>query len=109
MVTEINTIIKQQTSSSIFGTFEKEFGRTLGPMELEIINAWLKSGIREEVIVGALREAVFNGVNNLRYIDKIIYEWGRKGFKSMNDVDNHLRKKTKEETKDLFDYNWLED
>ena len=109
MVTEINTVIKEQTSTNIFGVFEKEFGRTLGPMEFEIINAWLKSGISEELITGALKEAVYNGVSNLRYIDKIIYEWGRKGFKNMSDVDNHLKKKTKEEPKDLFDYNWLED
>ena len=109
MVSEINTNIKEQVSTNIFSIFEKEFGRTLGPMEYEIINAWLKAGTSEEIIVGALKEAVFNGVNSLKYIDKIIYEWGKKGFKTMTDVDNHLKNRTKEEPKDLFDYNWLDD
>jgi DNA replication protein DnaD len=52
----------------------------------------LKSGMNEDLIIGALKEATYNGVSNLRYIDKIIYEWGKKGFKNMNDVNNHLNK-----------------
>jgi len=55
---------KKQTSQ-IFDIFEKEFGRTLSPMEYEIINAWKDSNIEEETILLALKEAVYNGVNNL--------------------------------------------
>ena len=109
IVSDINTNIKAKTSDNIFGIFEKEFGRPLSPIEFEIINAWLKAGMNEELILGALKEATFNGVSNLRYIDKIIYEWGKKGFKTMTDVNNHLKRKELEETKVLFDYNWLED
>ena len=101
---------KTETISDIFSVFESEFGRTLSPMEYELINAWVNTGINEELIIGALKEATYNGVSNLRYIDKIIYEWGKKGFKTMNDVNNHLKeKKEKEFIDDGFDYNWLED
>ena len=55
-----------------------------------MINAWISSGMDEEMIIGALKEATFNGVSNLRYIDRIIYEWGKKGFKNMNDVKAHM-------------------
>src|SRR5574344_155563 len=110
MVSDINITAKKVNAENIFSIFEKEFGRTLSPIEFEIINAWLKSGINEELIIGALKEATYNGVSNLRYIDKIIYEWGKKGFKTMNDVNNHLKKKDEpSETKVLFDYNWLDD
>lgn len=109
IVSDINTNVKKQINNNIFNIFEKEFGRTLSPIEFEIINAWLKSGISEELIIGALKEATFNGVSNLRYIDKIIYEWNKKGFKSMEDLHNHLKKKEPNENKVLFDYNWLED
>jgi len=109
MVSEIKTEQKEQTASNIFSIFEQEFGRPLTPIEFEIINAWLKSNMNEELIIGALKEATFNGVSNLRYIDKIIYEWGKKGFKSMNDVNHHLKTKEKEPTKVLFDYNWLDE
>lgn len=109
MVSELHVNIKANTSDNIFSLFEKEFARTLSPMEYEIINAWLSSGINEDLIIAALKEATFNGVSNLRYIDKIIYEWGRKGFKNQADVNNYLNKKSIEETKVLFDYNWLDE
>lgn len=112
MVSEINLNIKKKTESNIFEIFEKEFSRTLSPMEYEMINAWINSGMDEEMIIGALKEATFNGVSNLRYIDRIIYEWGKKGFKNMNDVKAHMENRNKKSKKDepvLFDYNWLED
>lgn len=101
---------KKETTIDIFSAFEHEFARTLSPMEYELINAWINSGINEELIIGALKEATYNGVSNLRYIDKIIYEWGKKGFKTMEDVNKHLKERQEKEfTDDGFDYNWLED
>ena len=101
---------KKETTTDIFSAFEHEFARTLSPMEYELINAWINSGINEELIIGALKEATYNGVSNLRYIDKIIYEWGKKGFKTMEDVNKHLKERQEKEfTDDGFDYNWLED
>lgn len=104
---------KDTTTSSIFEIVEKEFGRTLSPIEYEIIKAWLEDNISEEVIKEALKEATFNGVTNLRYIDKILYEWGKLGIKSKEDVDKnrikHKRSKEKEEKVDVFDYDWFED
>ncbi len=114
IVSDLNTTIKNKSQKNIFEIFEKEFGRPLSPMEYEMINEWVKSGMNEDLIIGALKEATFSGVSNLRYIDRIIYEWGRKGFKTMEDVNNHLKKKTEEkdsknDNKLLFEYNWLED
>lgn len=109
MVSEINTDIKVKTTENIFSIFEKEFGRTLSPIEFEIINAWIKTGTSEELILQALKEATYNGVSNLRYIDKIIFEWGKKGFKNKKDVENHLKRTEEKESEILFDYNWLDD
>ena len=57
----------------------------------------------------ALKEAVFNGVSNLRYIDKILYEWKKKGLNSKEDVENNRLQfqQKKVEKKELFDYDWL--
>lgn len=114
MVSDINYDIKKKSEKNIFEVFEKEFGRTLSPMEYEIINGWLSNQLSEELILGALKEATYNGVSSLRYIDRILLEWSKKGFKNMNDVNNFLEKKdnqnkTRNEEKVLFDYNWLED
>ena len=77
----------------------------------EKFNDWLDKNISEELILGALKEATYNGVNNLRYIDKIIYEWNKKGFKNMEDVNNHLRNRNTSDksVKEISDYNWLDE
>ena len=102
---------KKVVNNNIFEKFEKEFSRTLSPMEYEIINDWRDKNISEELILGALKEATYNGVNNLRYIDKIIYEWNKKGFKNMEDVNNHLRNRNTSDksVKEISDYNWLDE
>ena len=81
-------------------------------MEYELINNWIKKGISEDLILTALKEAIFNGTLTLRYIDSILSEWQRKGFKTSNDVSLYLKKKSAKEKKlenTLFDYNWLDE
>lgn len=115
-IDKINDNVSDKDNSTIYDRIQKEFGRMLTPIEYEIIGAWLSSNISEELIQEALKEAVFNGVNNLRYIDKILYEWGKKGYKTKSDIEKQREKwkgeKIEKKTpvkKDVFDYNWLED
>ena len=101
---------EDKKESNIYSTFEVEFGRTLSPMEYEIITSWLDNGYTEELIILALKEATYNGVSNLRYIDKIIYEWGKKGIKTKEDVEKNKKQfKNNSEKKEMFDYNWLDE
>ena len=81
---------EEKKDNNIFDIFEKEFGRTLSPMEYEIINTWLDN-FKENTIVLALKEATYNGVSNLRYIDKILYEWQKKGIKTEEDIINNKK------------------
>ena len=106
----------KSSSSNIFEIVEREFGRTLSPIEYEIIKAWLDGGMNEELIKEAIKEATFNGVSNLRYIDKILYEWGKLGIKTVADVEANRKKrnnKTKDTTDDvdmdIVDWNWFDD
>ena len=103
-------------SSNIYEVIEKEFGRTLSPMEYEIIRAWLDNGMSEELIQEAIKEATYNGVSNLRYIDKILYEWSKLGIKTAKDVSDNRKKraKAKEEASsdvdmDIMDWDWFDD
>ena len=108
----IDEKVKKTTEDKIFTSFENEFGRPLSSIEYELINNWIKKGIGEELILSALKEAIFNGTLTFRYIDSILTEWQRKGFKTPNDVSLYLKKKKDKEKKlenTLFDYNWLED
>ena len=99
---------KETPKTTIYDKFEKEFGRTLSPMEYEIIGAWLDGNYTEELIELALKEAVYNGVSNLRYIDKILSEWRKKGIKTENDIKNEREKHQKQKPKkEVFEYDWL--
>lgn len=98
----------KEVNSSIYEVIEKEFGRPLSPMEYEIIKAWLNDYSSEELVLEALKEAIYNGVYNLRYMDVILNEWHKKGYKKVTDI---IRKKDekKNEPKEVFDYDWLND
>lgn len=104
---------EEEKTTSIYDIFETEFGRTISPMEYEIINAWIENGTSEETIILALKEATYNGVSNLRYIDKIISEWSKKGIKTREDVEksrmNFKQKKENKPKNDILDYDWLND
>ena len=91
----------------IYEEFEREFGRTLSPMEYEIISGWIESGISNDLILAALKETIFNGVNNLRYVDKILYEWNKKGIKNSSDISKIEKQKEDEKQEECYEYDWL--
>lgn len=102
----------KKLKENIFSTFEAEFRRPLTGTEFEIIKAWLEKMYNEDLILAALKEAVYNGATNIRYIDTILYEWNKKGLKTKEDVDNYLNNRyenKKLEETGVFDYNWLDD
>lgn len=88
----------EENNTDIYSKFESEFGRSLSPIEYETINRWLENGVSKEIITSALKEAVINGASNLRYIDKIIYEWTKKGVKPKE-----------EDYTFIDDFDWLND
>lgn len=92
-------------SKDIYAMFESELGRTLSSFEYEMINKWLEKGVEEETIKNALKEAVLNNVRNFKYIDKIIYEWTKKGIKNKIKDDN--KKETHED--DILDFEWFDE
>ena len=113
----IGNISKEEdvSDSNIFELIEKEFGRTLNSTEYEIIKAWLENNYNEELIKEALSEAVHNKVSSIRYIDKILYEWNKKGINTIDDLREKNKPLNKDENDDvlidteIFDWNWLDE
>lgn len=100
----------KKSYSDIFSMFESEFARTLSPMEYEIIKSWINEKVPEDLIKEALKEAIYNGVNNLRYIEKILQDWKKKGYRSKTDIVKDKERYMKSKAKvSVFDYNWLDD
>ncbi len=120
LYSKILNLFKEQkdnniNNTDIFSIFEAEFGRTISPMEYEIIKGWINDRFSYEIIIEALKEAIYNNVTSLSYIDKILYDWNRKGLKTKEDVvkyKNNYRNNNyniKNNSEKLFDYNWLDD
>ena len=101
----LNKKTENVDSKDIYAMFESELGRTLSSFEYEMINKWIEKGVEEETIKNALKEAVVNNVRNFKYIDKIIYEWTKKGIKNKIKDDN--KKDTHED--DILDFEWFDE
>jgi len=108
---------KKEDSESIYTYLEQKFGRTLSSIDYEIIQTWLESNYNEELIKKAVDEAVSNGVSTLKYIDRILYEWGKKGIEKVSDIDKNKKNKSnsKQEKIDddidlgIMDWDWFDE
>ncbi|MFC4735858.1 DnaD domain-containing protein [Bacillus daqingensis] len=103
----------------LFQRFEEEFGRPLSSIEMEMISMWLDEDKHScELIQSALKEAVISSKLNFRYIDRILFEWKRKGVKTpdqvrrMSEEVRHQRKGIQappvKAARPHPGYNWLE-
>ena len=97
--------------NSIFSIFENELGKLLSPMQVEKIKEWVTTYKNEELIVMALREAVMNGVSHFNYIDSVLNEWNKKGYKNKEDVlrSKNSYKEKKKSNIEYVDVDWLND
>ncbi len=105
--------IQRQEKKSIYDKVSDGFARPISSIEREIIGSWVENGFSEELILAALKETVFNGVSNLRYMDKILHEWNKKGYKTVSDVEiskqKYQQEQRQKEKLELFDYDWFDD
>ena len=102
---------KNLDNSDLFSVFESEFGRTISPMECQVIKGWVDDNFSHELILEALKEAIYNGANSLRYIETVLYTWRKKGYKTKQDViaSKDKMRESKKEEKEVFYYDWLND
>jgi len=84
---------KEAVYQQLFRRFEEEFGRPLSPMECEMLTQWVdQDGYSEELILAALREAVFSGKVSFRYIDRILLEWQRNRVRNAEEAAEYSRR-----------------
>ena len=95
---------KEENDLNIHNLIEDEFGRRLTPLENEMIEDWENNNYDKELIREAVKEASINGVSNLRYIDKILYEWNKKGYKKPQDIK---KKEERNDKVEIFNCDWL--
>lgn len=97
-----------EEDGNIFSTFERELGRTLSPIEYELLNAWLEQ-YNKDIIIEALKEAVISDAKNFRYIDRILFDWNKKGINSLEKLEKNKKKykENKNTNVEVPDFDWL--
>lgn len=100
----VNGNVNGNGNVNVYEYTEEQFGRTLAPAEIELIKSWDYS---EEIIKLAVDETALNQVNSIKYTDKILYEWDKQGFKTVNDIKSKLKqRREKEEDVDTSDVSY---
>ncbi|UDM32729.1 DnaD domain-containing protein [Lentilactobacillus laojiaonis] len=85
---------KRNVRQEIFSNIEKEFGRTLSPIELETISQWFDiDNYDPDIIMLALKEAVLNQVRNLKYMDRILGNWEKQNLKTVQQIEDYSNKR----------------
>ena len=97
---------------NIYTTVEKNFGRTLSPMEYEKINVWLED-YPEEVIEYAVRKSVLANKRNFSYVNGILRSWKSNGYKTLQEIKDDdfspYERISQDTPNESFDFNWLEE
>ena len=68
----------KQSFDNVYTQFEKLLNRPLSPVEISKIREWISYGYEDEIIIGALKEALSKGKKSLRSVDKILLQWQTK-------------------------------
>lgn len=102
--TDIDTDIDIDTETVVDSiTYcEEQFGRTLSPVEYEMIMSWREWFI-DDIINYAIDKTIKNGARALSYTQAIINSWHDKGFTTLRECE--LEKKSKEDKPEWFNKN----
>ena len=80
--------ISQNVLKDLVETFQQELGRFLTPFEIEDLTKTIQDDkTSPELVTAALREAVFNGKANWKYIQAILRNWRREGITTVAQVE----------------------
>lgn len=115
---------KEASTGSIFQSIEEAFGRPLAPVELETVARWMnEDNYSEGLILEALDEAILNDVRNIRYMERILFEWQKQGVASVEEAKQQRQQFRDHQHKnnplpenevqgaeaDFFIYDWLKE
>ena len=80
--------VSQNVLKDLVETFQQELGRLLTPFEIEDLTKTIQDDkTSPELVTAALREAVFNGKANWKYIQAILRNWRREGITTVAQVE----------------------
>lgn len=76
-------IKEENKKENILQYVEQELGRPLNSLEIKTIHDWQEAKIDDSLIMEALKIALNDGVYSLKYIDKILFDFKNRGYKTL--------------------------
>lgn len=98
-VLNVETVAKEEMPEAIISeelkdlvySVEQTIGRTMSPSESLEVASWLNElGATSEVIMGAVEYCIEKGKRGINYMAKVVLQWTKDGFKTKEDVENHI-------------------
>lgn len=88
--------------------YEQEIGQ-LSPHQMEVLFNY-EDNLGIDLIKEAINKTVNSNAKNFRYLEAILKDWKKFGYKSLEDINGKSSNEINEEPEeiDLFDYNWLD-
>lgn len=83
---------------------EENFGRVLAPLEIDMVESWIKEIDDVRKIDYAISETITNGIRNLKYTNAILENIRGKRYEDLMQIS-----KEEEPEVDIPDFDWLDD
>ena len=91
VVQEEKTPLVNDTLRDLVYSVEQSLGRAMSPSESMEVASWIEEvGATTEVIMGAVDYCMEKGKRGINYMAKVVLQWTKDGFKTKEDVKNHL-------------------
>jgi DNA replication protein len=102
---------KAEAISSVKEAFEKEYKRSLSPLENSLIDDWIAHGYPAERIIDAMKECLSKGKRTFKSIDKLLLQWQARDDIEKTGVSATSDKwdKNIEETLKIAKAKWIDD
>lgn len=97
--------------NNIYEFAEQNFGRTLSPIEVEILDEWVNE-FNLELIKEAIKISVVNSKKTFSYVKGILNNWKGNDIKTIEDLKQIKSEKEEEPIelpKELEDYDWFDE
>lgn len=77
---------------NVLGDIERLTGKTLAAKDAHEVYTWMQElGASAEMIIFAVDYCVGRGKNNINYISKVVTQWCKDGYKSTDEIKEHLK------------------
>lgn len=88
---EVPQMTASQDLKMMLGDIERLSGKILSAKEAQEVYSWIQDfGAAPEVITYAFEYCVSRGKSNVNYIAKVVADWSEKGYRTTEDVKQHL-------------------